>query len=117
MAQARNYSSNFYNKPYNTGQLFSKNDFMEQIAETTKIFELKKRPLPGPILQTDVINRKILKNYNFLDINGKLNIQNIEKRDLFSKAEKKLWKSEDWRKRDKNFGNSFKKLSPIHENI
>ena len=110
------YSNNFYSKPYNSGNLFAKKEFLDQISETTKLFDLKKRPLPGPIQKTDIdIKRHSVKNMKVFNEDTKIMIQNIEKRDLFCKSERKLWKSEEWRRRDKNVGNNFNKLSPIQE--
>ena len=50
------YSNNWYRSgDFNSGgQIFSRRDFLEQISETAKIFDLKKRPLPGPIVKTEL---------------------------------------------------------------
>ena len=58
------YSNNFYSKPYNSGNLFAKKEFLDQISETTKLFDLKKRPLPGPIQKTDIDIKNAFKTIN-----------------------------------------------------
>lgn len=130
-SRQQNYSSNFYksHSVYSNSaaaaedrQLFARKDFLEQLSETTKIFDLKKRPLPGPITQTGMDSAKqqgLNSNLSRLGGGGggeKMKPRNIEESELFSKSEIKLWKSDNWRKRDKNFGNNFDKLSPIREN-
>ena len=120
------YTNNFYNRPKSTHHTsssagnYSRKDFLEQISETTKIFDLKKRPLPGPITQTQDQRQQKHKKNN--QNNQMKNITTLTvppskisaKQDLFSQGELVLWSSCDWRRREKNFG-YFNKLSPIRE--
>ena len=114
------YSNNWYRSGdfKSSGQIFSRKEFLEQISETAKIFDLKKRPLPGPIVKTDLekVHRQNI-NQNNLPLHEKMKIKtwDFEKRELFLQSEIGLWNNDNWRKRDKNFGNNFNKLSPIVE--
>ena len=116
------YSNNWYRSgDFNRGgQIFSRKDFLEQISETAKIFDLKKRPLPGPIVKTELetVQRKNTNQSHprpRLYEHVKFKSSDPEKRDLFLQSEIGLWSSTNWRRREKNFGNNFNKLSPIVE--
>ena len=116
------YSNNWYRSgDFNRGgQIFSRRDFLEQISETAKIFDLKKRPLPGPIVKTD--SEKVhWPNTNQshprprLHEHEKIKSREPERRELFLQSEIGLWSNKNWRRRDKNLENNFNKLSPINE--
>lgn len=112
------YANNFYNRPkstHHTKTPVTREDFMEQLSETTKIFDLKKRALPGPIFQTELTKQKQKSSGagSALTPSNK-KILPPTNQDLFSQSELVLWSSCNWRRRDKNFG-YFNKLSPIRE--
>ena len=116
------YSNNWYRSgDFNSGgQVFSRRDFLEQISETAKIFDLKKRPLPGPIIKTDLEKvhwQNTKQSHPRPRHHDHMKIKSLEpeKRDLFSQSEIGLWSNKNWRRREKNLGNNFIKLSPIME--
>lgn len=116
------YSNNWYrSRDFNSGgQIFSRRDFLEQISETAKIFDLKKRPLPGPIVKTE-LEKVHWQNTNQshsrprLHEHVKIKSRDTETRELFLQSEIGLWSNKNWRRREKNLGNNFNKLSPIAE--
>merc|ERR1719347_50903 len=99
---------------------FSDQVFLDQVAETTKIFDVKKRLLPGPIRNTEEDGnwkqRRSISEMNNTMRDGKKEMKVKEMKEksvLLRGGERKLWESTDWREKNKDLNQSFKKLSPI----
>ena len=96
---------------------FSDQEFLDQVAETTKIFDVKKRLLPGPVRNTEEDgNWKQRRNINVMNnmIEGKQVMKDREEKSVLLRGgERRLWESSDWREKNKDLNQSFTKLSPI----
>ena len=97
---------------------FSDQEFLDQVAETTKIFDVKKRLLPGPVRNTEEDgNWKQRRNINVMNntmIGGKQMMKDREEKSVLLRGgERRLWESSDWREKNKDLNQSFTKLSPI----
>ena len=91
---------------------FSDQRFLDQVAETTKIFDVKKRVLPGPVRNTEEEgNWKQKKNTR--ELNDMLRERKKVMSVLLRGGERQLWGSGDWREKNKDLNQSFSKLSPI----
>ena len=121
------YTHNYSGKPRRRStshplpDSFSDKQFLDQVAETAKIFDVKKRVLPGPIMKTDDggenrEERKYRKEMSAIILDRKKEIQKKElkvKSLLPRRCERQLWDSAEWRERNKDLNQSFSKLSPI----
>ena len=99
---------------------FSDQRFLDQVAETTKIFDVKKRVLPGPVRNTEE-EGNWKKEKNTGELNDMIRERKKEMREkemkeksvLLRGGERQLWGSGDWREKNKDLNQSFSKLSPI----
>lgn len=117
---SREYASHFYRQSLNSwaGNVTSRRGFLDELEEKRSPSNEKKRPLAGPIFQTDINNFKRLqpvKELKSLNKETEKKLKLLEGLDLFSSREIKLWKSESWRMREKDLKNNYSKLSPIEE--
>ena len=117
---SREYASHFYRQSVNSwaGNVTSRRGFLDELVEKRSPSNEKKRPLAGPIFQTDINNFKRLqpvKELKSLNKETEKKLKLLEGLDLFSSREIKLWKSESWRMREKDLKNNYSKLSPIEE--
>lgn len=109
-------------KPLNsrTGCLTSRKGFLDELVEKRPPPELKKRPVQGAIVKTDMTSFKRIqpaKNSELKTLNKETQkkLKLLEGRDLLSSREIKLWKNEAWRRREKDLSSNYSKLSPIEE--
>ena len=117
---SKQYSSHFYRQSLNSwaGNANSRKGFLDELVEKRSPSHEKKRPLPGPVVKTDINNFKRLqpvKELKSLQKETEKKLKLLEGLDLFSSQEIKLWKSESWRMREKDLKNNYSKLSPIEE--
>jgi hypothetical protein len=99
---------------------FTDQAFLDQVAETTKIFYVKKRVLPGPVMKTEEDwkwkGKKCSTELNTIIRERKKELKEKEVKDknvLQRGGERQLWGSADWREGEKDLNHSFSKLSPI----
>ena len=99
---------------------FSDQSFIDQVAETTRIFSIQKRVLPGPVMKTEdgAGTWEGKKGRSELSCVIRERKKEMKKKELIERpallgGERKLWGSEDWRERNKDLNQAFLKLSPI----
>ena len=104
----------------NSGSLASRKGFLEELVEKKAPSELKARPVQGAIVKTDMTSSKRTppaKNSELKTLvkETQKKLKLLEGRDLFSSREVQLWKTEAWRRREKDLSSNYSKLSPIEE--
>ena len=96
---------------------FTDQAFLDQVAETTKIFDVKRRVLPGPVMKTEEDRKwkgkKCSTELNTIIRERKKEMKEKELKEnsvLLRGGERQLSGSADWRERDKYLNHSFSKL-------
>ena len=116
----KQYPSDFF-KPSLTsraGNVTSRKGFLDQLVENKPPSDVKKRPVQGAIVKTDITSFKRLqpgKEIKTLNKETQKKLTLLEGLDLFSSGEIKLWRNEAWRRREKDLRSNYSKLSPIEE--
>ena len=96
---------------------FTDQAFLDQVAETTKIFDVKKRVLPGPVMKTEEDwkwkGKKCSTELNTIIRERKKEMKEKELKEksvLLRGGESQLWGSADRREREKVFPNCLQSL-------
>ena len=105
---------------------FSDQRFLDQVAETTKIFNIKKIVLPEPVMNMEEAEdgekwREKKLNNELSPLSDIIKEREKERKEkelkekgvLLRGGERELWGRADWRERDKDLEQNFLKLSPI----
>ena len=86
---------------------FTDQAFLDQVAETTKIFDVKKRVLPGPVMKTEEDwkwkGKKCSTELNTIIRERKKEMKEKELKEksvLLRGGERQLWGSADWREKE-----------------
>ena len=78
----------------------SRKGFLDQLVENKPPSDVKKRPVQGAIVKTDITSFKRLqpgKEIKTLNKETQKKLKLLEGLDLFSSGEIKLWRNEAWR--------------------
>ena len=116
-SSSKRYSNHFYQPSVAS---LTRAGFLDQLAENRAPSEVKKRPVQGPIIKTDLPVFKRLQPMKEMkslhkETQNKLKLLEGLDLDLFSSREIKLWRNESWRTREKDLRSNYSKLSPIEE--